>query len=198
MKLLVVNGSPRVGSSTEILTERVAEGFKSAVAEAEISSVRLNELDIIPCQSCGESPAPWPCFYKDGLYPWLEEVYAADAILIASPIYFDSVSSLTKLFIDRTNCLRPPVFEGERMSFDTSNLPGGKGAYVLVGGEREKFDAAERVIGGMFVWSGIEKIGKLIYSHGYASPGAVVKDKDVLQRAFELGTQLAAAGQGIR
>ncbi|MFH2055393.1 MAG: flavodoxin family protein [bacterium] len=191
MKLLVVNGSPRQGSSTEILAEKVVEGFQSVAPDAEVVSVRLNDLDIIPCQSCGVSPAPTPCLFRDDLYPWLEQLVSADAILIASPIFFDSVSAQTKLFIDRTNCLRPPVFTGKGMTFDTASLPGGRGAYILVGGERQKTDVAERVIGGMFVWLGIEKVGKLTYAHSSSRLGAAEAEPEVLEAAFALGSRLA-------
>jgi multimeric flavodoxin WrbA len=191
MKLLVINGSPRLDSSTEILAEKAADGFRAVDSEAEVITVRLNELNILPCQACGVSPVPTPCLFRDDLYPYLEHLVSADAILIASPIHFDSVSSITKLFIDRTNCLRPPVFAGEEMSFDTSNLPGGKGAYILVGGERQKTDIAERVIGGMFVWLGIEKAGRLTYAHSSARLGAVEKEPAILQEAVALGELLA-------
>ncbi len=191
MKLLVVNGSPRQGSSTEILAAKAAAGYRSVDSEAEVITVRLNELDIIPCQACGVSPAPTPCLFLDDLYPHLEHLVSADAILIASPIHFDSVSSITKLFIDRTNCLRPPIFGGKEMSFDTSNLPGGKGSYILVGGERQKTEWAERVIGGVFVWLGIEKIGRLTYAHSSSRLGAVEKEPATLQEAAALGELLA-------
>lgn len=191
MKLLVINGSPRQGSSTEILAEKAVEGFRSAIPDAEVVKVRLNDLDIIPCQSCGVSPAPTPCFFRDDLYPVLEHMRSADAILLASPIYFDSVSAQTKLFIDRTNCLRPPIFGDREMEFDTENLPGGSGAYILVGGERQKTEVAERVIGGMFVWLGIEKVARLTFAHDSARLGAVARDQEQLDAAVELGRRLA-------
>jgi multimeric flavodoxin WrbA len=193
MKLLTIKGSPRAGSSTEILSERFALGFRSVEQDANITTVRLNDLEIIPCQSCGFSPAPLPCIYQDDLYPHLLQLREADFLLIASPVYFDSVSSLTKLFIDRTNCLRPPIFAGESMRFDKSQLLNSAGAYILVGGEREKFDAAERVIGGMFVWCGIAKRGRMLYAHGHSKLGAVVDDPRALAEAFALGVEAASS-----
>lgn len=193
MKLLIVNGSPRPGSSTEILAEKFEQGFRASLPDIEVVNVILNDHDIIPCQSCGFSPVPEPCIYKDDLHPYLIHLREADFVLIASPVYFDSVSSLTKLFIDRTNCFRPPILAGDRISFDKSFMLHSKGAYILVGGEREKFDAAERVIGGMFVWCGIEKTAKLLYAHSHARLGAVEKDDAVLQQAYDVGVEAAAS-----
>ncbi len=79
-KLLIVNGSPRHGSSTEILAEQFELGFRSVIADAEVISVRLNDLDIIPCQSCAVDPRPLLCIYKDELYSYLEHLREADFV----------------------------------------------------------------------------------------------------------------------
>ncbi len=188
MKLLIVNGSPRLGSSTEILAASFAAGFLSVHADAEVVNVRLNDLDIIPCQACGIDPTPLPCIYKDDLYPILEHLLNADMLLVATPVYFDTVSAQTKLFIDRTNCFRPPRFRNHRVEFDDHGLLHSKGAYILVGGAREKFDAAERVIGGFFIWAGIEKLGKVVYAHDDWPVGGAERNPEIRSRCFELGT----------
>jgi multimeric flavodoxin WrbA len=194
MKLLIVNGSPRAGGSTEILAQQFENGFQSILSETESVTIRLNDLSIIPCQSCGIDPSPLPCIYKDALYPYLIHLIQADMVLVASPVYFDSVSAQTKLFIDRTNCFRPPRFRGGEVRFDDKGILHSKGAYILVGGEREKFDAAERVIGGFFIWAGIEKLGRVIYSHADSRLGAVAQRPDVLEESFQLGV---AAAQSV-
>ena len=143
MKLLIVNGSPRVGSSTEILARKFEEGFRSVQPDSEVFTVRLNDLNIIPCQACGIDPTPLPCIYKDDLYPVLVHLMQADFVLIASPVYFDTVSAQTKLFIDRCNCFRPPRFRNNTVEFDDHGILHSKGAYILVGGAREKPDASD-------------------------------------------------------
>ena len=190
-KLLIVNGSPRHGSSTEILAEQFESGFRSVIADVEVTNVRLNDLDIIPCQSCGVDPRPLLCIYKDELYPYLVHLREADFVLLASPIHFDTVSSQMKLFIDRCNCFRPPKFENGKAVFDNTGILHSKGAYILVGGEREKYDAAERVIGGFFIWCGISKSGKLTYSHSEDRLGSVKRDKAKLEESFTLGAHCA-------
>ncbi len=190
-KLLIVNGSPRHGSSTEILAGQFELGFRSVIADAEVVNVRLNDLDIIPCQSCGVDPRPLLCIYKDELYPYLEHLREADFVLLASPIHFDTVSSQMKLFIDRCNCFRPPKFEKGRAVFDNTGILSSKGAYILVGGEREKYDAAERVIGGFFIWCGITKSGRLTYSHSEDRLGSVRHDKAKLDECFGFGAESA-------
>ena len=191
MKLLTVNGSPRVGSSTEILACKFEEGFTSVLPDTEVVNVRLNDLNIIPCQACGIDPTPMPCVYKDDLYPTLQHLMQADMVLIASPVYFDTVSAQTKLFIDRTNCFRPPRFRNNTFEFDDHGILHSKGAYILVGGAREKYDAAERVIGGFFIWAGIEKIGKVIFGHEDWRLGGALFDSESLRQCHDLGVTSA-------
>ena len=191
MKLLIVNGSPRVGSSTEILARKFEEGFTSVLPETEVLNVRLNDLSIIPCQACGIDPTPMPCVYKDDLYPTLQHLLQADMVLVASPVYFDTVSAQTKLFIDRTNCFRPPRFRNNTVEFDDHGILHSKGAYILVGGAREKYDAAERVIGGFFIWAGIEKIGRVIYGHDDWRLGGAGLNPEVLSESHDLGVTSA-------
>ncbi|MCK4857453.1 MAG: flavodoxin family protein [candidate division Zixibacteria bacterium] len=198
MKLLIVNGSPRQGSSTEILADQFRRGFETIIPDSVVVTIRLNDLEIVPCQSCGINPTPLPCIYKDQLYPYLLHLLEADMILIASPIYFDSISAQTKLFIDRTNCLRPPIFAGNQMSFAEPRASSCKGAYILIAGQRQKFDLAERVIGGMFVWGGIAKIGKLVYAHSHSGLGAAASDETILAEAYDLGVSTAKIVQKDR
>ncbi|TFH62146.1 MAG: flavodoxin family protein [Candidatus Zixiibacteriota bacterium] len=193
MKLLIVNGSPRVGSSTEILARQFEDGFTSIHPNAEVVNVRLNDLSIIPCQACGIDPTPLPCVYKDDLYPTLQHLTQADMVLIASPVYFDTVSAQTKLFIDRSNCFRPPHFRNNTVEFDDHGILRSKGAYILVGGAREKFDAAERVIGGFFIWAGIEKLGKVIHSHDDWRLGGVLLNPETLRQSHDLGVSSASS-----
>ena len=193
MKLLIVNGSPRVGSSTEILAGKFSDGFTSIRPDTEVVNVRLNDLSITPCQACGFDPTPLPCIYKDDLYPTLHHLVQAEMVLIASPVYFDTVSAQTKLFIDRTNCFRPPRIRNNTVDFDDHGILHSKGAYILVGGAREKFDAAERVIGGFFIWAGIEKLGRVIYAHDDWRLGGVVLDSEILRQSHDLGVSSAIA-----
>jgi multimeric flavodoxin WrbA len=190
-KLLIVNGSPRHGSSTEILAAQFEQGFCAVIPDAEVVTVRLNDLDIIPCQSCAVDPRPLLCIYRDELYPYLQHLREADLVLLASPIYFDTVSAQMKLFIDRCNCFRPPKFEHGKAIFENQGILSSKGAYILVGGEREKYDAAERVIGGLFIWCGIRKVGRFTYSHGEDRLGSVARDGKQIEECREFGSSCA-------
>ncbi|MEE9442054.1 MAG: flavodoxin family protein [candidate division Zixibacteria bacterium] len=186
-KILGISGSPVIGSSTELLVREVLKGGKAAGAKTKY--IYLNELDIMPCQACGESPDDGYCFFNDGM----DEVYKAfdwcDAIVIGSPIYFDSVSAQTKLFIDRSNCFRHYRPESPELIIPRIEKRR-KGIIILVGGKREKFEPARKVVGGFFVWANVERFGLISYSHSGFEKGSVKKDKKVMKEAFETGQKI--------
>jgi multimeric flavodoxin WrbA len=187
--VLGICGSPIREGSTDILVREMLRGASEAGAETDY--IFLNELDIIPCQACGQSPDDGYCFFNDGMDDIYEKFDRCDAIVVGSPIYFDSVSAQTKLFIDRTNCFRAIAPESDE-GFIPRIEKRRKGAIVLVGGEREKYEYARRVIGGFFVWANIEPSGVLHYGHSGWDKGGAAEDANLMRQAFELGQKLQA------
>jgi len=190
--VLGISGSPIVDGSTEILIREVLRGAESSGAKTDF--IRLNELDIMPCQSCGRSPEDGYCFFRDGMDLIYEKFDWCDALVIGSPIYFDSVSAQTKLFIDRTNCFRTLHIDGSE-HFVSRMTKKRTGAIVLVGGEREKYEYARRVIGGFFVWANVKPVGLLTYAHGSWDKGSSANDTGALQQAVDLGVKLIASSK---
>ena len=149
----------------------------------------LNELDIMPCQACGQSPEEGYCFFNDGMDVIYDKFDWCDAIVVGSPIYFDSVSAQTKLFLDRCNCFRTFIPEREP-NFIHLIKKRRRGAIVLVGGEREKYEYARRVIGGFYIWGNVESVGLVTYAHSSLQKGSVAGAPDVLKKAFDIGVKL--------
>lgn len=195
IKLLSISGSPTEQSSTDILLNRIASGFVEVAGsdQVEHNSIKLSTLDFIPCQACGESPAPKFCFYDDGMTELYKLLVECDCLLIGSPIYFDSVSAQLKTFIDRCNCLRPADFTDKSgqsrfiRRLDRKCL----GATVLVGGEQGYYEGARRTIAGFFKWIEVTDSGLVSFSSkDFRQTGSVVNDGSVMNEALELGRQL--------
>lgn len=117
-----------------------------------------------------------------------------DILLLGTPIYFDSVSAQTKLFIDRCNCLRPANFTGlpEHGHFIRLMERQRPGAMVLVGGQRAWFEGARRCVAGFFKWIEVTNEGCLKFCGVDDNKvGEVADCPDVLREADELGRKLA-------
>lgn len=192
MNIIGISGSPTGGSSTDIIIDAVLSGITKRHVKKRL--IRLNEKSILPCQACGKSPEPDFCFFHDGMDELYDLISKSEGIILGSPLFFDSVSAQTKLFIDRTNCLRPVDFSS----------PGGpkikeplfkdkKGGIVLVGGEDGYFSGALRTVRGFFKWAGIDVVFELIFRNNSFNVGEAKNDKKILAEAEEYGNKLYEA-----
>lgn len=100
-KILIVKCSPRIPSSSSMLADQLAQAARQARASVEI--VEIGRLDIRPCQACDgcKESADGGCIEGDDMQALYPKIEAADALVLASPIYFFSLSSQAKLFLDR-------------------------------------------------------------------------------------------------
>ena len=184
--IVIVKGSPRREGNSASLAEQVAAGAQAAGAEVE--SFYLHGMDINPCDACDAcQSAPYEgCIVEDDmqlLYPRLEE---ADALVIASPVYWFTVSAQTKLFMDRCYALR----DEDGWSFRDKKI-----GIVMVYGDSDPFNSgavnAFRTFQDGFGYVGAEIVG---FVYGSASnPGEVRENEKLMAKAFELGQKLAAA-----
>jgi multimeric flavodoxin WrbA len=99
MKMLVVLGSPRKGGNGETLARKVAEAVEQGGGTVEY--IRLNNLNLRPCQGCGGCDKTGNCVVKDDMIPLFQTVDDADRILLVSPVYFYGLSAQCKIFGDR-------------------------------------------------------------------------------------------------
>lgn len=100
MNILVVTGSPRTGSNTDLMAEAFSEGAREAGHTITVRN--LCERTIAPCLACEYCfTHDGQCIQKDDMNEMIIEVDKADALVIASPVYWFSVSAQTKCFIDR-------------------------------------------------------------------------------------------------
>jgi multimeric flavodoxin WrbA len=104
MKAVGINGSPRKKWNTATLLEKALDGTASQGAEKE--SFHLYDLSYKGCVSCfacktvgGKSYGR--CVVKDDLAPILKKVEEADIIILASPIYFGTVTGEMRSFMER-------------------------------------------------------------------------------------------------
>ncbi len=110
MKVLNILGSPRKNGNSTTLAEAFAKAAESA--GAEVSTVRLNDLEYRGCQACYVCKSKLDkCVLKDDLAPVLDEMHDADIIVLATPVYYGDITGQAKQFFDRTFSLLTPEFK---------------------------------------------------------------------------------------
>ncbi|HSL41613.1 MAG TPA: flavodoxin family protein [Desulforhopalus sp.] len=109
MKVSVILGSPRRKGNSATLARIIAGSL--AERGAEITLHLLNDLVFKGCQGCGAcKKSSEVCVVNDELAPVLEDVRAAEVLILATPVYWGEVSAQLKAFIDRTYSYLTPDF----------------------------------------------------------------------------------------
>ena len=99
MKALGIVGSPRKNGNTEILTAHTLKAIAEEGLETEL--VRLAGLDIRPCNACMVCKEEERCPIKDDMFPIYHKMKEAEVIILASPVYYSSVTALLKALMER-------------------------------------------------------------------------------------------------
>ena len=103
MNILGINGSPRIGGNTDILLEKILEGVVSQGGNTE--KINLAALKFSPCLECVGVRDDGSCIIEDDLQIIYKKIREADVLVLASPIFFGSLSAQTKMMIDRFQCV---------------------------------------------------------------------------------------------
>ena len=171
MDVLVFLGSPRKGGNSEVLTEALLEGVRQAGGEPEI--IRLCDLKISPCLSCGGCDKTGKCVVKDDMIPLLKKIIKTDKVILASPIYFYGITAQAKAFVDRTQALwnRKRLLQRKGEWVDNTDRRGffisvaaTKGSRIFEGAiltMKYAYDAMGMGYGGNFLATGPDKRGEM-------------------------------------
>lgn len=104
MKAIAINGSARVQGSTAALLKHALSGAEEAGAKTRF--VNLYEIQFSGCQNCFECKRLGninygKCNHNDELTELLEDVKAADALFLGSPMYYGQITGEMQSFIER-------------------------------------------------------------------------------------------------
>ena len=127
MEIVCILGSPRKEGNSATLARRFCE--KAEGMGAETQYYYLNELDFKGCQGCLSCKTETDhCIVEDDLKDVLEAEKRADILVLASPVYFGTVTGQAKCYIDRTFSFAKPDF---MTNPNPSRLSAGKKAVFI-------------------------------------------------------------------
>lgn len=189
VKVAGIVGSPRKGMNTDTLVTRVLEGAQSAGAETV--KIYLNDLEIRPCQACDTPPTVGYCVYRDGMETIYGLLETADALVIGTPAYYDSISSQLKLIVDRSNCLSEMItLPDGKVIFKSRVRKKKMGVFIWVA---DLSRDPQHALATIKLWckdANVDLIHTLIVTNSEQAEGAR-KRVDLLSKAFEFGLSLA-------
>jgi NAD(P)H-dependent FMN reductase len=193
MKVIAFLGSPRENGNTELLLGEAVRGVEESGPAVQVFN--LNKMNIMPCQNCGGCDETGVCIYEDDMTRIYEAIRNADRIILASPIFFFSLSAQTKSMIDRCQAfwcgkylLRKPIPEGPH---------GRKGLLLLIGGMKKEIgiQCAEATAKAFFRTISVPEHKTFAYI-GIDEKGAILKHPSSLQEAYKAGLHLVKEEAG--
>ncbi len=99
MKIVILKGSPRRNGNSNHLAARFAAGATEAGHEVkEFDCAHAQIHGCIACEHCG---CDGDCVFKDDYAKILPDLIAADMVVLATPVYYYSMSAQIKAAIDR-------------------------------------------------------------------------------------------------
>jgi multimeric flavodoxin WrbA len=182
-----IAGSARRNGNSATLMRAVLKG--AAEAGADVKEVYLNGLTFKGCQGCFPcSPKGW-CILNDELTPVLEELRNADGWVLASPIYYDSVSGQMKTFFDRCR-----TFTRDRVTHELKpQLEGKRQGVVIVVYEdkaRDDYRHEAEKLAHYLAWMGDFGDVEILSEGNLFAADAAAGRPDLLAKAEELGRRL--------
>jgi multimeric flavodoxin WrbA len=183
LKVLGIMGSPRIGGNTDLLLDEALKGAQSRGAETE--KITVSRLKIEPCREIYACVKDGNCPIKDDMVAIYDKLVNADAAIVATPIFFYTVSPQLMSLISRCQAL------WSRRYVLNMAIPAKKGAFIGVGATKgEKlFDGPKLTIRYFFKALNAEYADELLI-RSIDKKGEIKQHPNALSDAYELGRKL--------
>lgn len=177
MKVLLINGSPRMKGNTTLALEEMVKTFHAEGIETEM--INIGNKAIRGCIACGTCRDRGQCVFDDEVNICAKKFEECDGLVVASPVYYASANATLIAFLDR-------LFYST--SFDKTMKVGASVVVARRGGCSATFDELNKY----FTISGMPVASSHYWNsvHG-AAPGEAAEDKEGLQTMRALARNMA-------
>lgn len=182
-KIIILNGSPRSNGNTSALIEQFTKGAEQN--GHQVIRFDLQKMNIHPCLGCckgGKDPAT-PCVQKDDMLKIYPHYVEADLVVLASPMYYWSISGQLKTAFDR-------LFAVAECNPNYANPV--KDCVLLMAAEgdsQENFEPVAHFYHALLNNLGWKDCG-IVYAGGNMDAGSILQKPEQLKAAFDLGASL--------
>ena len=190
-KIVAIYGSPRRKGNTSALLKKAIEGARDCGADVE--EIVLRDLKISPCLEIYGCMQAGECAIKDDFQMVRDKILHAQGLILASPVFFYSVSSHTKILMDRFQSLWVKKYWVDKTPQDqkTNNR---SGLFISVGATKGKklFDGMLLSVRYFFDVLDMELWKALLYRQ-LDFQDDVLKHPEYLEEAYTAGKAFAEA-----
>ncbi len=188
--LVAVYGSPRRHGNTSTLLSHAVQGAKDA--GFSVGEFFLRDLNISPCLEVYKCQQDGECAIKDDFQALRDRILGSKGLILASPIFFYTVTAQTKAFMDRFQSLWVRKY---RIDQEQGKRPfKRRGAFVSAGATRgpRLFEGAVLSVRYFFDVLDMELRDSLL-CRGLDAEKDVLEHPDYLEKAYKLGYILSSS-----
>jgi multimeric flavodoxin WrbA len=192
--ILAIYGSPRREGNTSVLLKQAVQGARDA--GADIEEITLRDLKMSPCLEIYGCLKTGRCVIQDDFQSLYDKMLSAKGLMLASPIFFYTVSAHTKILMDRCQSLWVKKYWIDKMQ-ERESSPTRLGLFVSVGATKGKrlFDGTLLTI--RYFFDALDmKLWRALLYRGLDFKGDVLKHPDYLEEAYEAGKDFVHAIKG--
>ena len=185
IKLVAVYGSPRRKGNTAVLLKKAVEGARESGAQVE--EIVLRDLKMSPCLEIFGCTKSGECKLKDDFQKARDQILASHGLIVATPVFFYTVSAHTKILMDRFQSLWVKKYWIDKTPRNHPKVMR-KAILISVGATKGKklFDGILLSMRYFFDTIDMELWKALLY-RGLDFKGDVLKFPDYLEEAYETG-----------
>lgn len=99
MKVLILNGSPRLNGNTTAAVNEMVKVFEAEGIETDV--VRVGTEAVRGCIACGQCGTLGKCVFDDCVNEIAPKLAEADGLVLASPVYYASANATLVAVLDR-------------------------------------------------------------------------------------------------
>ena len=190
-KIVAVYGSPRRRGNSALLLQRAVQGARESGAEVE--EVVLRDMKMSPCLEIYACKETGRCAIQDDFQKLYDLFQSCRGLILATPIFFYTVSAHTKIMMDRCQSLWVKKYWIDKVPFGQGRLKR-KGLFISVGATQGKrlFDGVLLTVKYFFDVLDMELWTKLLY-RGLDFEGDVLKHPEYLEESYLAGKEFARA-----
>ncbi len=189
VNILGIAGSPRLTGNTAALLDEALKGAREA--GATVNKIIVCKRDIFPCQGCGDCDKTGGCSIDDTMNKIYKHTTSAHGIIMAAPVYFNSLNAQTKALIDRHQCIWARKVLLKQEVSDPKTRHAKRGLFLATAGvdNPRAFDGALKVMDMFFDVLDIKYYERLLFFR-IDKRGAVKKHPTALRDAHIAGEHL--------
>jgi multimeric flavodoxin WrbA len=190
-KILAIYGSPRRKGNTTLLLNHAVQGALDTGARVE--KIVLRDLKMSPCLEIYGCKETGRCVIQDDFQEVYDQLLACHGVMLASPIFFYTVSAHTKILMDRCQSLWVKKYWINKIPYGQSN-PKRKGLFISVGATKGKRLFEGTLLTLKYFFDILDaKLWKALLYRELDFEGDVLKHPECLQEAYETGKEFALA-----